>query len=277
MTDKRRAVKRAVAVPRGSRKHVLDWTSRPTFLIELLELISPVDCKITAASRWMPQGHGNPQEARLETFAFLPSDVRTALRRWWLVHDVGANTPNWDIAVGCEIEGKAGLILVEAKANVPELSASGKSASEQASDRSSENHARILAAIGEACDGLRQVGVETSITARRHYQLSNRIAFAWKLAEIGIPTVLVYLGFTGDDGIRDAGDPFRDDRDWQSAFGSYAHPLVPKANFDRRIDCGGAPTWFLVRSRSVIEQSPPPPPASGDANVKKKRRATLTF
>ncbi len=43
------------------------------------------------------------------------------LRKWWLVHERGANTPNWDIAAGCEIEGKTGVILVEAKANVPEL------------------------------------------------------------------------------------------------------------------------------------------------------------
>lgn len=242
---------------RGSRKHVLDWTSRPNFLIELLQLVAPVECKLTAAAQWMPQGHSSPREARLETFEpFLTRDVRAGLQKWWLAHEAGANTPNWDIVVGCEIEGKAGLILVEAKANVPEMSGSGKKLADEASQRSGANHQRITEAIADACAGLRRVGAETSIRADQHYQLSNRIAFAWKLADLGVPTVLVYLGFTGDEGIRDAGEPFADDAHWQNAFGAYAHSSIPKETFNRRIDCGNAPTWFLVRSRKVIEMSP---------------------
>jgi hypothetical protein len=243
---------------RGSRKHVLDWTNQPTFLIELLQLVSPVDCKLTAASQWMPQGHSRPQEARLETFEpFLTRKVRADLQRWWLAHEAGANTPNWDIAVGCEIEGKPGLILVEAKANVPEMSAGGKKLGDAASERSVANHGRIAEAIADACAGLRRAGAETSSHVEGHYQLSNRIAFAWKLADLGVPTVLVYLGFTGDEGIRDAGVPFQDHADWESAFGAYAHSIVPKNTFESRINCGDAATWFLVRSRRVIEVSPP--------------------
>jgi hypothetical protein len=244
---------------RGSRKHVLDWTSRPNFLVELLQLVSPVECKLTAASKWMPQGHASPQEARLESFdPFLSRQVRSELRKWWLAHEAGANTPNWDIAVGCEIEGKSGLLLVEAKANVPEMSPSGKKLSDDASDRSSANHGRISEAIADACAGLRRAGAETSIRADQHYQLSNRIAFAWKLADLGVPTVLVYLGFTGDEGIRDAGEPFRDDDHWRSAFGAYAYSTVPKNAFESRINCGNSPAWFLVRSRKVMEMSGPP-------------------
>ena len=248
-------------MPRGSRKHVLDWTSRPTFVVEMLQLIgAPAPCKITAASQWMPQGHANPQEARLETFApFLSQSVRNELRKWWLVHEAGANTPNWDIALGCEIEGKPGLVLVEAKANVPEMSRGGKPLPDDASDRSQANHARITQAIADACAGLSCAGAVTTIGADKHYQLSNRLAFAWKLADLGIPTVLIYLGFTGDEGIRDAGEPFRDDSHWQATFSAYAHANVPREVFESRIDCGRAPAYFLIRSRPVLEQSPPPP------------------
>ncbi|MBY0493000.1 MAG: hypothetical protein K2Y23_02180 [Cyanobacteria bacterium] len=243
---------------RGSRKHVLDWTSRPNFLVELLQLVSPVECKLTAATKWMPQGHERPQEARLESFDFLPHDVRARLQKWWLAHDVGANTPNWDIAVGCQIEGKAGLILVEAKANVPEMSSLGKKLGDDASERSVANHGRITEAIDEACEGLRRAGAMTSIKADRHYQLANRVAFAWKLADLGlgVPIVLIYLGFTGDEGIRDAGEPFRDHEHWESAFHAYADSTVPKNLFGSRIDCGKSGTWFLVRSRRVLEISP---------------------
>jgi hypothetical protein len=53
---------------RGSRKHVLDWTSRQEFCSELLQLVAPIDVRVTPWSRWMPRGHGKPEEARLETF-----------------------------------------------------------------------------------------------------------------------------------------------------------------------------------------------------------------
>lgn len=96
-----------------------------------------------------------------------------------------------------------------------------------------------------------------AISRDSHYQLSNRIAFAWKLASLGVPTVLVYLGFYGDEGIRDAGEPFRDHAHWDETFASYAHTLVPSDLFNTRLDCGNAPTWFLVKARKVLEISPP--------------------
>src|SRR5690242_12842850 len=93
---------------RGSRKHVLDWTNRPEFPSELLDVIGAIDCEVTRLSKWMPRGFDSPREARLEHFGpiVLPSTVWNDLRRWWLVHEEGANTPNWDIAAGCQIDDK---------------------------------------------------------------------------------------------------------------------------------------------------------------------------
>jgi len=245
---------------RGSRKHVLDWTDQPGFCVELLQVVSPlVDARITARSRWMPRGYAAREEARLETFgpSVVPEADWTGLRRWWLAHERGANTPNWDIALACEIEGRPGLILVEAKANVAELSTDGKPSNADASAASRENHERIGQAITEACTALQRISGKTAISHTSHYQLSNRVAFAWKLASLGIPTALVYLGFVGDAGIADAGAPFADDADWKRVFAAYAHALVPENLFEARIDCGAAPAWFLVRSRQVIQQSMP--------------------
>jgi hypothetical protein len=245
---------------RGSRKHVLDWTSQPEFCVELLTLVAPVRVSISAGSRWMPNGYRAIEEARLDTFgpSLLPeSDVWATLRRWWLVHGRGANTPNWDIAVGCEVEGRPGLVLVEAKANVPELGVGGKPLDASASGPSADNHQQIGRAITEACVALRSISAITAISRDSHYQLSNRIAFSWKLASLGIPTVLVYLGFLGDEGIADAGEPFRNASHWHNAFAEYAHAVAPAALFERRIECGAAPTWFLVRSKQVLEVSQP--------------------
>jgi hypothetical protein len=91
-----------------------------------------------------------------------------------------------------------------------------------------------------------------------HYQLANRLAFTWKLAMLGVPVVLMYLGFTGDEGIRDAGPPFEDDADWQKAFNQYSSSSIPFELFDHRLQIGPSPVWLLSRSRPVIESSPPP-------------------
>ena len=244
---------------RGSRKHVLDWTGRSSFLEEFRELLGDLPVDFSSAV-FMPNGAGEPEEARLEQFGphWLPGHPAwNTLRSWWLVHERGANTPNWDIAIGCLIESRPGLVLVEAKANWPELSRSGKTKPSRNSPRSIANHERIGAAIEEARHGLSQHCEGVSLSRDSHYQLSNRLAFTWKLATLGIPTVLLYLGFTGDDGISDAGQPFRDGTDWSMAFERYTRDQVPKELFERRLDFGEAPAWVYARSRPILEQSRP--------------------
>lgn len=248
-------------VYRGSRKHVLDWTGRESFRDEFRDLLGDVPADLSAAV-FMPRGSRQPDEARLEAFGpkWLPDHPAwVSIRQWWLVHERGANTPNWDIAVGCEIENRPGLVLVEAKANWPELGRSGKSTPSKSSPRSIANHQRIGGAIDEAKRAWSLHSEGVSISRDSHYQLSNRLAFTWKLATLGIPTILVYLGFTGDEGISDAGQPFRDGADWQSAFDEYIQRQLPKGLFEKRFDFGKAPAWVLVRDRPVLEQSPSVP------------------
>jgi hypothetical protein len=245
---------------RGSRKHVLDWTASPSFLIELAALAAPAPIEFPSQPTYMPRGYDAPQEARLESFGprWKPDDlVWPVLRTWWLAHSEGANTPNWDIAAGCSIEDRPGLVLVEAKANWPELGVAGKVQAPKPSDRSNTNHSHIGAAISEACIGWRAVHPGVDIKHTSHYQLANRMAFTWKLATMGIPVVLIYLGFTGDDGIRDAGEPFVDDEAWQRAFRAYSSSMVPQEMFNRRLQVGISPVWLLSRSKAVIQRSPP--------------------
>jgi len=251
---------------RGSRKHVLDWTDQPDFIVQLLDTILPVRAAVTAGGLWMPRGYRFPDEARLESFGphFLKEHPAwPTLRRWWLCHERGANTPNWDLAVGCQIEGRPGLVLVEAKANELELKSEGKPLEKDASRNSQENHAQIKAAIAEASGVLNERGIPNKIDRDTHYQLSNRIAFTWKLASLGIPTVLVYLGFVGDSGIEDVSPAFASLQHWTGSFRSYASEIAPETMFERRLEMGAAPAWCLVRSRPVIEISPTVTPCAG--------------
>jgi hypothetical protein len=248
-------------VLRGSRKHVLDWTSRTEVVNEILQLAKPVECRATSVSRWMPKGHAEPDEARLERFGprCLPDHPAWAeLQSWWLRHTRGANTPNWDLALQCDVEGSPGLILVEAKANVPELSSLGKPQSDTASPNSRENHEQIGAAIAQVAAEMSVLIPGLAIHRDHSYQLSNRIAFAWKLASLGIPTVLIYLGFVGDEGIRDAGEPFRSEAHWDTIFREHLAAVCPNptAILEQRLATRAAPMWLLSRSRPVLEPSP---------------------
>lgn len=244
---------------RGSRKHMLDWVSTPLFLPEILGIAQPVECRVTASSRWRPIGYADSSEARLETFGpdVMPSgEVWPALRSWWLKHEKGANTPNWDIALHCLVEGTPGLVLVEAKANEPELGATGKSRVKNPSEKSDQNRDHIGAAIAEARTALAPQYPGICIDRDKSYQLSNRIAFAWKLASLGVPTVIIYLGFTGDSGIADVGRPFRDEQDWRDVFARHLNELCPSPFAEQRIQVGPASFWILPRARPVLAISP---------------------
>jgi hypothetical protein len=215
----------------------------------------------------MPRGSVEPREARLNVVGrhFLPGFSRwDEVGSWWLATPGRGNTPNWDIASTCTIRGQRGLVLVEAKAHELELKKEGKSPPTRRgrekelgpSDESNANHDEIRSAIAQAGDALRLIDPVVHLSSERHYQLANRIAFAWRLASLGVPVVLVYLGFLGDTGIADVGPPFVSNEAWEQALRSYTADVFPSQLWEKPIECGGAPFWFLARSRHVREPSP---------------------
>lgn len=245
---------------RGSRKHVLDWTARSDFPTEFADLVSLRECVVPRPSVWQPRGHSEPEEACLEDCGtqFVPSiDCWNDLAAWWLVHGRGANKPNWDLVVACDLAGKPGLALVEAKGHEGELDWAGKRLRPDGSANSAENHEHIGHAIAEASAALDKVVPGVRVSRDSHYQLANRVAYSWKLASMGVPVLLVYLGFTGDNGIADVGPPLRDHAHWQSVMRAYIEGVLPDAFLDRWLPCGKAPMRLVVRSRPVLAQSPP--------------------
>jgi hypothetical protein len=159
------------------------------------------------------------------------------------------------------MDGVPALVLVEAKAHAGEFDCKPKSKeirkTPDAQKRTDENHDRIGQAIDQASTALSRAYPGIAISRDRCYQLSNRIAMAWMLASMGIPSTLVFLGFTGDSAIAKAGNYFADDAHWQAAFASYASSTIPSEYLDRDLSGGAANFRVIERSLPVARLSRP--------------------
>jgi hypothetical protein len=236
---------------RRSRMHVLDWVDSPGFLKDLNNMTEGV-ANVSASDCWMPKGHADPDEA---TFCkgcdgILIPEMSRLLRDWWLAVPRSANEPNWDFCTtaACNSSREKGLILIEAKAHARELR--NEEGGKRLDDKSNmNNHDQIGRAIEESRLALSQLMPGVAISRDSHYQCSNRIAFAWKLASEGIPTALVYLGFTGDTGIPKSDEPLEDASHWKRVAEHHITSVLPREMIGKRIDAKGmAPLWCFIRS-----------------------------
>ena len=239
---------RCVLLMNGEREEV---AGRLTKLVGLPDYVT-----VSPGDNWMP--HAKPYqredgswdktpatEARLnQANCLVYPEKRNQLRNWWLSH--GGNTPVWDIASTCKINGERGLILVEAKAHDRELDVKGKSLKRTASQNSKENHERIRKAIAEANCKLRsEIGGNWNISRDCRYQLSNRFAWSWKLASLKVPVVLVYLGFLNSDEMSDQGQPFHSEEEWECVLRRFCRNTIDNSFWGKSLHIGEARTPFI--------------------------------
>jgi hypothetical protein len=209
-------------------------------------LVEPFGAIDAARHVWMPQGLSNPTEARLsEAAKLLSRDRREALSTWWLAVRERANTPNWDIASTAIIDGREGLILIEAKAHAAELKQDGYGAG------TDQNRERIHGAIAEANTELNNSCDGWGLSCESNYQLANRFAWSWKLASLRVPVILVYLGFLKAEEMRDQGVPFATPDSWKQAVRVHARGVVPDHTWGQAVDIAGNPMIPLIRSIEV--------------------------
>ena len=176
----------------------------------------------------------------------VPPSIQRQLRTWWIAVPKRANAPNWDIASTCSIEGKPGLLLVEAKAHEKELSAAGKS--RPTTQNSIRNHDRIGAAIAKANEAFQSMASgDWTVSRDHHYQLSNRFAWSWKLASLRIPVVLLYLGFLNAQDMADGGPLFSSEAEWSRALKDHCRDVVPETCWGEWLDIAGVPLVPLIR------------------------------
>ena len=157
-------------------------------------------------------------------------------------------TPCWDIASTCTVRGEPGLLLVEAKAHAGELDLKGKRLHRTASSNSQENHKQIGWAIVEASDGLASAtGKPWGLSRDHRYQLSNRFAWSWKLASLGMPVVLLYLGFLNVQDMADDGPLFRSEAEWTRTVKDHCRGAVDERCWGEWLDFAGVPFIALIR------------------------------
>jgi hypothetical protein len=235
---------------RGSRKHLLNLLDGPDYPSTLQRILTAAGVALTAQDARQPVGCTDPAEWELPRFCQTHCtswlDADTAFTGWWVHHD--GTLPTWDLISTCQIEGRPGLLLVEAKAHESELDRRGKALAETASRESKENHSAITQCIERVCASMRvAVDSRIAVTASSHYQLSNRIAWAWRVSERGVPVVLLYLGFLGDSYFADG---FVDDGHWQRTLGAYIDGVVPLGLPGHTIKPPGG-GFFLMLSKSL--------------------------
>lgn len=241
---------------RGSkpRCHLLTHGSPDAVAARLTALAAPFGT-VAPTDRWMPDGFANLEEGQLHKAPrLLPPAVSTLLGEWWLpASGQGARTPNFDVASTCTIDDDpSGLLLIEAKAHETELfkEAAGRRLAADASAERRASHETIGTAIDSARTGLgAATGLSWHISRNSHYQMSNRFAWAWKLTELNVPVVLVYLGFIRANDMSKPGEVrFADAAAWEAAVMSHSAPLFPAEVWGQRWSVNGFPFIPLIRS-----------------------------
>ena len=230
---------------RGSRLRCLMLNSMPREQVAatLTQLVAPLAAIDPQHDHWMPGGFLEPEEAKLgECPRFLSNDLRRKLTAWWLKQTKGANTPNWDLVSTCRVNGEPGFILVEAKAHDGEAKEEGKQPG------NAENDQQILTAIEEANRGLNAITPGWQLSRDSHYQLCNRFAWAWKLSTLGVPTILICLGFLHATEMSDHGRAFDSAQGWDTVIREHSSGVVPAAAWECRLQTSAAPMWALIRS-----------------------------
>jgi hypothetical protein len=242
---------------RGSkpRCHLLTDGSPESVAARLTALAAPF-AVVTPTDQWMPGGFADPAEAELDKAArLLDAGRRKELAAWWLpAHCQDRRTPNFDIASTCTVGGKRGLLLVEAKAHDEELikETAGRVLAEDASENRRASHPTIGEAIHAACEGLKATtGEAWRLSRDSHYQISNRFAWSWKLTDLRVPVVLVYLGFLRADEMRDKGAPFADHAAWEATVRRHCEGVMASVIWGQVSTVNGQSFVPLIRSLEV--------------------------
>ncbi|MGI5868605.1 MAG: hypothetical protein ACOX9C_04045 [Kiritimatiellia bacterium] len=246
----------------GSQLRCLQMTSgdRSAVAEALSALIEGVG-EVRESDLWAPQGLAEPDEIRLdEARGFLKSaGQRDLLKAWWITPGLMKHrTPPWDLVSTCRLGGVPGLMLVEAKAHLGELNSDPCSAKDKSNigtmrpalDEAAEKWNDLLCALSKEQGWKPQTWVK--FVPSCHYELACRFAFALKIAEMGVPVALVYLGFLDAEELEEQNFVvFRNPEEWHGSVIGKTKQTVPEEIWGNAYDVVGVPLSVLIRSARV--------------------------
>ena len=238
---------------KGSKRCMLELIKSSDFITDVNILLKNVGASISTSDTWMPEGLHSDKEDELKAFLSISHNAQLGaeIQNWWLeICTPQTRTPNWDLVSTCTINGKSGILLVEAKAHTQELNgeSKGKSPFKKDSVNSEKNHEKIGLAINVANTNLQNAISGISISRDKCYQFSNRVAHAWWLANKGIPVVLLYLGFLNSEDMRSKYKVFNSHKDWEDCFINHTKKVGANELIDKAIDCGESSFITICRS-----------------------------
>lgn len=241
---------------RGSRKHVLDLLETLHWQNTLTQVIGINELRVPTQPFQIPVGYESAAETDLDEYVcnlrhgtWPEAEISLNQGAWWAPN--GGRRPQMDLICRIKIGNRDGLLFVEAKAHEGELDWGGKQLADDATEGSIANHENIQRQVTLANTALNELcGPGFNLSINSHYQFVNRLTYLWKLASVGIPVVLLYLGFTKDRYFNN--DFLRDDRHWQRLMGGYMQGIAPQGFPEKKIILpNGASIQMLVRSCDI--------------------------
>jgi hypothetical protein len=222
----------------GSRRDILALLDSPGYTGALNSALTGTGTTVSEEDVHRPLGSSNDREYELPEYCREQMAGRFAMREirepvWWIVKRTRfVRTPNFDLISTARVCGEPGLLLVEAKAHHGELETCGKPFK---SSSNAENHRKIGESIGEANRALNGIVPGIKLSRDGFYQISNRVAWGWRLASLGVPVTLLYLGFFQDPYW--PSDQFASGDDWRQAALRYLGNVVPTGVLNHRLPC----------------------------------------
>lgn len=241
----------------GSRRDVLLLLDSPYYVLALNSALAGTGTVVAADDVHRPIGHADDREYQLPEFSREYLQVQFEYRQieepaWWIVkRNARVRTPNFDLISTATVCGMLGVLLVEAKAHHGELETCGKSFNRNSN---LENHQKIGASIDLANRALNGIAPGFKLSHDAFYQVSNRIAWGWRLASPGVPVTVLYLGFVRDPYWPK--DQFESGGDWIHAARSYLANVMPVDMLDRRLQCSERGS-LMIRA-AALPAIPPP-------------------
>jgi len=239
---------------KGSYRHMLDLVSASNFRDVMDSLLKGTGFRLAESDFRHPASRSKKKdwtETILEDYLkkYPLSEYEGLNRKWWIPFK--GNRPTWDLI--CHLEGgrKLGLLIVEAKAHLSEMSEkNSKSPVDKQNPRSIANDLSIRLRLAEASMGLSELRLGSfHLSADHDYQLSNRLAYMHKLASDGVPVILMYLGWEASPDW--SSDPFPSGSAWREAVKEHFKRIGPWKFVEKRHRLkSGVQFRMIVRSIS---------------------------